>query len=329
MQNTVNYRGDGRKGAPRGPCPSFATSFTCTDFPPFNSTRSNDSSFPIFLQSRVEEFVFTSSRIEERILPIYETGCKRNVSFSLIDWETNLIIWISIFRRINSQSHTHYWNDELERKERIGGVPKILLFFSHSILQRYSRLVFDFEKVFLRSKRWNEGQEDLFWEKKRERFDSVEREEETKFLGQDCRRIQGTRQGYPRTTRCNLMTLIAIVKTNDERGNPVKLGRGFQFPIWYATATVIYFPFEEKIRVYNNKIITKILRFSLLVLIDNKKIFLLSIDIFTTRTHACLVKRKYYNAMSFSSLFIEAWTWNNTKPIALLPDSINLSRWQA
>lgn len=153
VQNTVNYRGDGRKGAPRGPCPSFATSFTCTDFPPFNSTRSNDSSFPIFLQSRVEEFVFTSSRIEERILPIYETGCKRNVSFSLIDWETNLIIWISIFRRINSQSHTHYWNDELERKERIGGVPKILLFFSHSILQRYSRLVFDFEKVFLQPKR--------------------------------------------------------------------------------------------------------------------------------------------------------------------------------
>lgn len=68
-------------------------------------------------------------------------------------------------------------------------------------------------------------------ERERERFDSVEREEETKFLGQDYRRIQGTRQGYPRTTRCNLMTLIAIVKTNDERGNPVKLGRGFEFPI--------------------------------------------------------------------------------------------------
>lgn len=53
VQNTVNYRGDGRKGAPRGPCPSFATSFTCTDFPPFNSTRSNDSSFP---------FIFTITR---------------------------------------------------------------------------------------------------------------------------------------------------------------------------------------------------------------------------------------------------------------------------
>ena len=234
VQNTVNYRGDGRKGAPRGPCPSFATSFTCTDFPPFNSTRSNDSSFPIFLQSRVEEFVFTSSRIEERILPIYETGCKRNVSFSLIDRETNLIIWISIFRRINSRED--WW------------VLKILLFFFHSFTFLYN----DIRDWYSILKKYfcdqNEGQEDLFWEKKRERFDSVEREEETKFLGQDCRRIQGTRQGYPRTTQCNLMTLIAIVKTNDERGNPVKLGRGFEFPIWYAIATVIYFPFEEKIR---------------------------------------------------------------------------------
>lgn len=78
---------------------------------------------------------------------------------------------------------------------------------------------------------WNERICFVARERERERFDSVEREEETKFSGQDYRRIQGTRQGYPRTTRCNLMTLIAIVKTNDERGNPVKLGRAFEFPI--------------------------------------------------------------------------------------------------
>ena len=138
------------------------------------------------------------------------------------------------------------------------GLVEFLKFFYFSLTRSYNdtRDWYSILKKYFCNQ--NEGQEDLFWEKKRERFDSVEREEETKFLGQDCRRIQGTRQGYPRTTRCNLMTLIAIVKTNDERGNPVKLGRGFQFPIWYATATVIYFPFEEKIRVYNNKIVTKI-----------------------------------------------------------------------
>lgn len=162
-------------------------------------------------------------------------------------------VWRSEFNNsdiaVSKDAHTDYWNELLE-----GEVA--LKFFYFSFVRSYSDtrdgIRYDFEKVFLlRSKqRWNnEGQEDLFCRgKERERLDSVEREEETKFLGQDCRRIQGTRQGYPRTTRCNLMTLIAIVKTNDERGNPVKLedsNSQFDTPLLQ-----LYFPFEEKTIVY-------------------------------------------------------------------------------